>query len=64
MWEELYQRLKKLGVSIRSVWMSDVAHQGKSSVVNEEKLGNDREWSRDLLKWPLISDSRRSSVLV
>lgn len=60
MWDELYQRLKKLGVSIRSVWMSDVAHQGKSSVVNEDKLGNDREWSRDLLKWSLISDSRRS----
>lgn len=45
MWEELYQRLKKLGVSLRSVWMADVTHQGKSSVVNEDELGNDREWS-------------------
>ena len=42
MWEELYQRLKTLGIPIRSIWIADQAHQGISSVLNEGKLGNDR----------------------
>lgn len=44
MWEELCQRLKTLGIAVRSIWIADQAHQGMSSVLNEDKLGNDR-WS-------------------
>lgn len=43
LWEELYQRLKQNNIRIRSIWITDVAHQGQSSVLNEDKLGNDRE---------------------
>ncbi|PYH99135.1 toxin biosynthesis protein [Aspergillus ellipticus CBS 707.79] len=52
LWEELYARSKANGFRIRSIWMADVAHQGESSVVNEDVLGNDPSWfdhSRDLL---------------
>ena len=45
MWEELYQRLKKHSFSIGSIWIADIAHQGQSFVLNENKLGNDREKS-------------------
>lgn len=45
MWEELYQRLKKHGFFIGSIWIADVVHQGQSFVLNENKLGNDREKS-------------------
>ncbi|KAI2890187.1 hypothetical protein CBS11852_6469 [Aspergillus niger] len=41
LWEELYARSKANGFRIRSIWMADVAHQGESSVVNEDLLGND-----------------------
>ncbi|CAK96186.1 hypothetical protein M747DRAFT_124249, partial [Aspergillus niger ATCC 13496] len=52
LWEELYARSKANGFRIRSIWMADVAHQGESSVVNEDLLGNDPSWfdhPRDLL---------------
>lgn len=45
MWDEMHQRLKAEGIKIRSIWIADVAHQGQSSVLNEDKLGNDRELS-------------------
>lgn len=45
MWEELYQRLKKHGFSIGSIWIADMAHQGQSFALNENKVGNDREKS-------------------
>lgn len=45
MWEELYLRLKKHGFSIGSIWIADMVHQGQSFVLNENKLGNDREKS-------------------
>lgn len=41
-WEEIYHRLKAKGITIRGIWIADVAHQGQSGVVNESKLGNDR----------------------
>ncbi|KAB8349600.1 hypothetical protein FH972_023624 [Carpinus fangiana] len=53
LWDELLaysRRTKKF--RIRSIWIADVAHQGKSSVLNEGKLGNDPSWydhPRDLL---------------
>ncbi|KAJ9323861.1 hypothetical protein DTO027B5_7664 [Paecilomyces variotii] len=52
LWEELHARSKSHGFRIRSIWMADVAHQGESSVINEDLLGNDPSWfdhSRDLL---------------
>ncbi|KAL5332228.1 Alpha/beta hydrolase family-domain-containing protein [Aspergillus crustosus] len=52
LWEELYSRSKTNGFRVRSIWMADVAHQGQSSVINEDHLGNDPSWfdhPRDLL---------------
>ncbi|ODM22699.1 hypothetical protein SI65_00288 [Aspergillus cristatus] len=52
LWEEIYKRSKANGFCIRSIWMADVAHQGRSSVINEDRLGNDPSWfdhPRDLL---------------
>ncbi|KAH6614963.1 Alpha/beta hydrolase family-domain-containing protein [Boeremia exigua] len=52
LWDELLQRSQKFGFKIRSIWIADVVHQGHSSVLNEDKLGNDPSWldhSRDLL---------------
>ncbi|KAL4920239.1 Alpha/beta hydrolase family-domain-containing protein [Aspergillus aurantiobrunneus] len=52
LWEELISRSKANGFRIRSIWMADVAHQGQSSVNNEDLLGNDPSWfdhPRDLL---------------
>jgi hypothetical protein len=43
LWEELYQRLKGSGLPVRSIWIADAAHQGISSVLNEENMGDDRE---------------------
>lgn len=42
LWEEIHARSKANGFRIRSIWMADVAHQGQSSVINEDLLGNDR----------------------
>ncbi|EED24284.1 toxin biosynthesis protein, putative [Talaromyces stipitatus ATCC 10500] len=52
LWEDIYAQSQKYGFKIRSIWMADVAHQGQSGVINENKLGNDPSWfdhSRDLL---------------
>ncbi|KAG9768386.1 toxin biosynthesis protein-like protein, partial [Aureobasidium melanogenum] len=52
LWDEIHARLRKSGIRIRSIWIADVAHQGHSSVLNEQLLGNDPSWfdhSRDLL---------------
>jgi pimeloyl-ACP methyl ester carboxylesterase len=52
LWEDLHRQSKKHDFLIRSIWIADVAHQGRSSVLNEQLLGNDPSWfdhSRDLL---------------
>ncbi|KAL3484967.1 Alpha/beta hydrolase family-domain-containing protein [Aspergillus germanicus] len=52
LWEEILARSKANGFRIRSIWMADVAHQGQSSAINEDLLGNDPSWfdhPRDLL---------------
>jgi pimeloyl-ACP methyl ester carboxylesterase len=52
LWEELHAKASKHGFRIRSIWIADVAHQGWSSAINEQQLGNDPAWydhSRDLL---------------
>lgn len=46
MWDEMHAKLKANGVKIRNIWIADVAHQGQSSVLNENKLGNDRKFTQ------------------
>ena len=43
LWEDIYKCLKRRGQAIHSIWIADVAPQGASGVLNEEKLGNDRK---------------------
>ena len=52
LWDDLYERLIALGKRIRSIWIADVANQGESGIVNQQKLGNEPGWfdhARDLL---------------
>lgn len=52
LWEDLLAQARKHDFRIRSIWIADVAHQGQSSVFNEELLGNDPGWfdhPRDLM---------------
>ncbi|MCJ1360420.1 MAG: hypothetical protein MMC33_010425 [Icmadophila ericetorum] len=52
LWDEIYESSKSFGFTIRSIWIADAAHQGKSGIINEDKLGNDPSWNdlaRDLL---------------
>jgi hypothetical protein len=42
LWDELLNRCDQFGFGIRGIWIADVVHQGWSSVLNEDKLGNDR----------------------
>lgn len=42
LWDELLKRCQQHGFGIRGIWIADVVHQGMSSVLNEDKLGNDR----------------------
>ena len=52
LWDDLSRTLRKQGLAIRGIWIADVAQQGMSGVLNEDKLGNDPSWndhSRDLL---------------
>ncbi|KAJ9651024.1 hypothetical protein H2198_009676 [Neophaeococcomyces mojaviensis] len=45
LWEDLLTTSKKKhSFRIRSIWIADVAHQGASSVLNENLLGNDPGW--------------------
>jgi len=44
LWDELLQICKQYGFGIRGIWIADVVHQGQSGVLNEEKLGNDRNF--------------------
>ncbi|KAK5724948.1 hypothetical protein LTR17_013437 [Elasticomyces elasticus] len=52
LWDDLYGRLQKQGRNIRSIWISDVAGQGQSGILNETLLGPESSWwdhGRDLL---------------
>jgi hypothetical protein len=42
LWDEILKRCQQHGFGIRGIWIADVVHQGWSSVLNEDKLGNDR----------------------
>lgn len=44
LWDELYRASAQTGsFRIRGIWIADVSFQGESGVLNEHKLGNDRE---------------------
>lgn len=45
LWENLLAQAKKNGVRIRAIWMADAANQGGSGILNEQYLGNDREYA-------------------
>ncbi|GKZ29189.1 hypothetical protein AbraIFM66950_003628 [Aspergillus brasiliensis] len=52
LWEELYNRLSRQGLRIRSIWITDSAQQAASAAINAEYLGYEPSWfdhSRDLL---------------
>ncbi|KAB5566821.1 Alpha/beta hydrolase family-domain-containing protein [Coniochaeta sp. 2T2.1] len=52
LWEDLVTALSKKNIRVRGIWIADVAWQGYSSMLNEDKLGNDPSWidhARDLL---------------
>ncbi|GLA32585.1 hypothetical protein AnigIFM63604_010228 [Aspergillus niger] len=52
LWEEVYERLGRQGLRIRSIWITDSAHQAASAAINAEHLGFEPSWfdhSRDLL---------------
>lgn len=42
LWEDLWKKSASSGFRIRGIWIADVAWQGASGVLNEDKLGNDR----------------------
>ena len=42
LFDDLHEKLKASGRSIRAIWIADLAHQGRSYVMNETALGNDR----------------------
>jgi len=43
LWDDLHAESKKSGFKIRDIWILDVAWQGQSGILNEDKLGDDRE---------------------
>ena len=47
MWEDLLERSDAAGVGIRNIWIADVTQENQSSVLNEGKLGNDREYQTE-----------------
>lgn len=51
-WDDFYEQMRSEGRGIRSIWVADQAHQGRSGLLNERTLGNDPSWfdhARDLL---------------
>jgi pimeloyl-ACP methyl ester carboxylesterase len=63
LWDSLLEHSKKAGFRIRNIFISDVAHQGQSSVLNEQLLGNDPSWwdaPRDLFN--LVNHFRNDFV--
>lgn len=43
LWEDLVYECRRNGVNVRGIWMADIAWQGQSGIINEDKLGNDRK---------------------
>ncbi|KAK4499832.1 hypothetical protein PRZ48_008018 [Zasmidium cellare] len=61
LWDDILNSLRMKGVTIRSIWTADMANQGRSSELNEGRIGTDYSWmdhSRDLLA--LVNHFRES----
>lgn len=43
LWEELHLQSKQYGFVIRAIWIADMAQQGASGFLNENRLGDDRK---------------------
>ena len=63
MWDDLYKAMKERGQPIRSIWVADVAPQGVSGMLNEEKLGNDRELSSSTVRFTVHNTGSNSIVV-
>ena len=65
LWDELYLHARASNVVIGGIWVADVAHMGLSYVLNEEKLGNDRNslwlWNRGMCR--MLMSTRYSSLM-
>ncbi|KAL8736264.1 MAG: hypothetical protein Q9166_000419 [cf. Caloplaca sp. 2 TL-2023] len=61
-WEELCRSSEKRGLHIRSIWMADVVNQGMSSVLNEDKLGNDPSWTDHARDWLYMINVMRDQM--
>jgi hypothetical protein len=44
LWDEIHALSKTTGFKIRNIWIADAHHQGISSILNEQILGNDRRF--------------------
>ena len=56
-WDELFHLLSRTKrVQIRSIWIADMSNQGRSGVLNESVLGNDRKTTSRCLSFaaPLV----------
>ena len=52
LWDELVKSLNQQNIDVRGIWIADVAHQGQSGLINQDRLGNDPNWNdhaRDML---------------
>lgn len=52
LWDEILSLSETHGYRIRNIFIADAAHQGQSSVLNGDKIGNDPSWldhPRDML---------------
>ncbi|KAL8817569.1 MAG: hypothetical protein Q9223_003632 [Gallowayella weberi] len=61
-WEALCTSSEKRGLHVRSIWMADVVNQGMSSVLNEDKLGNDPSWIDHARDWLYIINMLRDKM--
>ena len=66
LWDDLLQHANKTGAfRIRSIWFADVASQGASGILNEDKVGNDRKHSKaSLMIWQRHTNESLRSLMV
>lgn len=50
LWDDILASARSVCLGIRGIWIADVAHQGESGILNERKIGNDREFTL-LFEW-------------
>lgn len=52
MFDELVDAAGRADIKIRSIWLPDVWFGGQSAVLNEGKLGNDRQYLLAIVPFP------------